>query len=383
MTNRPVDRPHFPALDGLRGVAVLGVLAHHFGQHFPSLRHWLWGGWSGVDLFFVLSGFLITGILLDTKHGPYYWQRFYFRRILRIFPLYYLVLLTVLCLLPALPPFQTPEIGGIISRQGWLWSHTSNILIGLEQTWPFRAGWLSLNHTWSLAIEEQFYLVWPWLVLVLDRRRLAWACAGMVVGSLILRFGMTLAGFSTLANYVWTPCRLDSLAIGALIALITRSPAGPAKLRALAPKILAGTGFLLAGTVLATQGFRYLDQPFATFGFTLLALFFGAVVVLCLDSHPATGWLNNLFLRRTGQYSYGIYLFHHLLSPLYLNLFPPAQLVGWLGSDWGGGLLFLGLACACTWLIAMTSFHLLEAPLLGLCHRWPPTEAANARQSPT
>jgi len=172
---------HDPPLDGIRGLAALLVACYHFGRPevagpgSQAIGFFTQFGWAGVDLFFVLSGFLIGGILLDTRDRPRFLRTFFKRRALRIFPLYFVFLAAyVLVIVPQLPGPPTD----IVSRQGWLWTYLANFDIA-------RHGWYSgvgssANALWSLAIEEQFYLVAPFAVLLLARRgvtTLAIACA--------------------------------------------------------------------------------------------------------------------------------------------------------------------------------------------------------------
>src|SRR3954466_4450020 len=217
----PTVRGHLPTLDGLRGIAILAVMIHHaaeFGQgNSPAtaVHQFLHLGRHGVDLFFVLSGFLITGILLDSKGSPRYFSTFYARRTLRIFPLYYGVLLVVLVVLPLIVP-QPPAAREVIADQGWLWLYASNILMAWRNRVLFNGEHVYLSHFWSLAVEEQFYLVWPLVVLLVGGRGLAWVCAACLPVALVVR-GLTTRGSEFSAAIFLTPCRVDSLAVGALV----------------------------------------------------------------------------------------------------------------------------------------------------------------------
>jgi len=179
-------------LDGLRGVAILLVLFLHFiiGQGVPApsvlVDWWFIGivraGWMGVDLFFVLSGFLITGILLDTKGSRHYFRQFYTRRVLRIFPLYYGSLVLFLILLPTLFP-DDQVLHDLHADAVWFWTYLYNVKVAAAGFTPSSA----LGHFWSLAVEEQFYLIWPIVVLCLGRRHLLGAFWAGVVGALLCR----------------------------------------------------------------------------------------------------------------------------------------------------------------------------------------------------
>src|SRR5262245_13745 len=170
-----------PALDGLRGLAILPVMLTHFvsdGDLSPVSKvdeivsATLTLGWVGVELFFVLSGFLITGILLDSRGAPHYFRNFYIRRTLRIFPLYYGFLALWLGVLPLFYkwPNDVLKVVSIPVSPVWSWAYLTNIVQALHDDW--RAGPPYTTHFWSLAIEEQFYLVWPTVVFLFSRRRL-------------------------------------------------------------------------------------------------------------------------------------------------------------------------------------------------------------------
>jgi peptidoglycan/LPS O-acetylase OafA/YrhL len=243
----PGDRPHHvPALDGLRGVTILMVMVFHtsvIGFIARPDRPWVdaaWLrfamlGWSGVDLFFVLSGLLITGILLDAKAAAgdlrRYFGSFYARRALRVLPLYYAVVCFALLVLPHIPNAKADRFGSIRGDEAWYWTLLSNWIIGYRHT--FRHGILDV--TWSLSIEEQFYLLWPAVVLLASRRTLGWICGGLMVTSIAARTGLYLLGGSHEAMHVtmltWTPCRMDGLAAGSALAVLARRPGGLAAWR--------------------------------------------------------------------------------------------------------------------------------------------------------
>jgi peptidoglycan/LPS O-acetylase OafA/YrhL len=153
-------------LDGIRGIAVLWVMLHHFqlyGEGFPpttfldrQVERLTISGWIGVDLFFVLSGFLITGILLDSKSNTGYFRKFYMRRFLRIFPLYYGFLFAFMFVLPLIDP-EGAEFQLQFKEQIWYWTY----LINWKLATIYVSEYIGISHFWSLAIEEQFYLVWP------------------------------------------------------------------------------------------------------------------------------------------------------------------------------------------------------------------------------
>ena len=264
-----------PELDGLRGVAVLLVLFHHFviysgitgdvvvDRVVSTLASY---GWVGVDLFFVLSGFLITGILYDTKTQPGYFRNFYSRRALRIFPLYFGFF--ALSLLAA-PVLLSPDDGQkLVDMQGWYWTYMTNIEVVMAGQWPAPQ---HLNHFWSLAIEEQFYLIWPMAVLALSHRHLVRLAVGCMATALLLRITAPF-GMSALDAYVLLPTRMDSLAAGALVALLVRSDNGLRALKAWSLPGIAMSAILLV--LLAGLEGRpdASDRLVVIFGYPLIAL---------------------------------------------------------------------------------------------------------------
>ena len=233
---------HNAALDGVRGVAIALVLATHFLAPFSAaarnqregrgwiLAHLFDAGWVGVDLFFVLSGFLITGILADAKGGRHYFRNFYIRRSLRVFPLYYGVLLVCCVILPLL------GVGTIESgKQGWLWGYGVS-LFPMFSGAEFRLGNdmnLLFTHFWTLAVEEHFYLVWPLLVCFMGRQTLMRLCVGLGVLAFVARCVCVKLGASTPVMYEVTFLRMDGMLAGAWAALAIRGPLGIAPLVAL------------------------------------------------------------------------------------------------------------------------------------------------------
>lgn len=249
---------HVPALDGLRAIAVLMVVLAHCKEATPR---WIWQvlhqGGFGVYLFFVLSGFLITRILLSGKNKPAYFRNFYARRTLRIFPLYYGVLALQFWVL--LPIFPTPHILADAHYQGWLWAYGYNVLTAIKDHYFFTSDWMFMGHFWTLAVEEQFYLVWPFIVLALCRESLLKLCIGIVALTPILRLAFYAAGANRYWVTMFTLCQMDSLALGAMLACLESS----GRLNAVVP--MARRVVLGLGAILVICSFFYPRSPESTF----------------------------------------------------------------------------------------------------------------------
>ena len=376
MSAEPGSR--IPALDGLRGIAILLVLVMHFtlyGGPPPSspaespadaaFYQTALAGWIGVDLFFVLSGFLITGILWDTKGGDGYFRSFYMRRVLRIFPLYYGALAVFFILLPLLFPLH-PGFRSLRQDAVWYWSYLSNVQIA-------RAGWPpfgALGHFWSLAVEEQFYLVWPLTVFLLDRRRLMALCLACIAGAFLLRVGLHLA-HREVAAFVLTPARMDALAAGAFLALAGRGPAGFASLARWAGPAAAVLAAALAAIFLWRRGLPSEDAVVGTVGYSLVTGLCGALLVLALTSPAAGSVLTSSGLVLFGRLSYGLYVFHHPLLFLRPDVLSSASFPRFLGSPLPGRLLFILLATAVSLALAWLSWHFYEKQFLKLKDHFP------------
>jgi peptidoglycan/LPS O-acetylase OafA/YrhL len=360
-----------PALDGLRGIAIVSVLVFHFTMYAPHsltlvfadrvFHRFSQAGWIGVDLFFVLSGFLITGILYDTRGQDHYFTNFYARRVLRIFPLYYasLLIFTIVlpCLFPAHPALDYPKHHSL-----WYWTYLANVRIAAAG-WP-ESG--SIAHFWSLAVEEQFYLVWPVIVLLLRRRQLMGLCFACVFCALALRAALLWGGYEE-ASFVLTPARMDSLAAGGLLALAVREPGALEWVTRCARPVTLGLGFCLGSIFLWRRGLSSEDPVIAAGGLTLLAFFFAGLVAVAVTS-PANSYLGRIFqssaLRFFGRYSYGLYVFHHPL----LFLKPENFLLEKWPQVYGSGLpvhlLFILAATGASLALALPSWHLYEKHFL-------------------
>lgn len=355
---------HLPALDALRGVAIVLVLVHNLSIFGPSVSVFdkLWNafveaGWVGVQLFFVLSGFLITGILLDDRGRDRVrtMRAFYIRRSLRIFPVYYALLLLYFVVVPPFfPPLRRPFAEAV-----WYWVYLSN------WSW-FAFGILpGLGHVWSLAVEEQFYVVWPWVALRVTPRTLARISVAVVIGSLVTRGVLHARHFPDLWLYSATVCRADALAMGALVALASRSEVWRPRLaRALAPAGLFAV-VALGALAVVTHGMNRNNPLIQIWGYSLIGL--GSAVLVALAARPeAPRWQQSRALRFFGKYSYAIYLAHPPIKHVVHHVFG-AKLDAMLETrPIATDAAFIGAITVAAVGVALASWLVLEGPAL----RW-------------
>jgi peptidoglycan/LPS O-acetylase OafA/YrhL len=339
-------REKIPQLDALRGIAILLVIAHNATLHYgtTSYLHPLFDrGWMGVDLFFVLSGFLISGILLDTKESPNYFKNFYARRVLRIWPLYYCLLAFMFVVLPHASASQGVAI---FAKSSPWWAYPlflQNFLLPLSTD---AAG--PLGVTWSLAIEEQFYLVWPIIVRFLSKRQVAILAIAEIAASPFLRYFLAAHHIHIYANFF---CRLDGLMLGAFLAALVRS-----KDFVRERYIGLALAVLAVATPLAVI-FDLRQAEWIVFTFTSLAA--GAVVYLAMFwQQKWFQWpLANRFLLFTGTISYGLFLLHKIAF---------AGVDGLHVNSAKHPLLALGVILIGSYVLAITSWNVLEQPFLRL-----------------
>lgn len=354
-----------PALDGLRGLAILLVLAHNFNlfEGATSLPRKLLdivmnAGWIGVQLFFVLSGFLITGILIDTKPAKNGYRAFFGRRLVRIFPLYYAALFVALVVMPRLA-LPAPLAAGR-EHQIYLWTYVSNWVQ------PFGMTVALVPHFWSLAVEEQFYLVWPFVVRGLSPRRLFQVACGLVIVGLASRLAVRGWLHNEEAAYMWTVCRFDALSFGALGAIAVRNDPMRAWLAERERLLLIGSFTGLVVLFGVTKGLPRVSVLVQSLGYTALALCFAGWLLAAVTRHLREGPGGVLALRplrEVGKYSYGMYIFH-----LPLHLLAGERLLGGPVKDASlvVGLGYFAAATAATFAFAFASYHVLERHFLGL-----------------
>jgi peptidoglycan/LPS O-acetylase OafA/YrhL len=371
-------KTHFGALDGYRAIAILLVFCGHYGgglHQGPILRSLFYFaaiGPAGVGLFFVLSGFLITGILYDTRFDPHYFRTFYARRALRIFPVAYLVMLGCLLLAPLVKyKFQWAQISFLL-YVGNIFAHWNGSLWGVWST-VHPALSISLAHFWSLFVEEQFYLLWPIVVyFVKDRTRLIKIGAAIIVAAFLLRaaFVIFLPFDAAMdAAFRQLPSRADDLAMGGCLALLLRGPNADLWLRRSHALLVAGVmGIIVVFGLSHGPGFY---SPYAlTIGMDCVSVFAVGLVGLCIQPHTmiskALSWAP---LRRLGVYSYGFYVYHTLFGPS-RDLFL-AWAKGYFRSVAAAGALTVVVYFIGTFILAALSYELYEKRFLNLKRFFP------------
>lgn len=342
--------PHIPQLDGLRGIALALVVLHHV---FVT---WTWRGAPrpllafakdatvGVDLFFVLSGFLITSILIRSKGTPGTLRQFYSRRILRIWPVYY-VLLAVKCL----ETWWT--------RTPYGWARCTVFVQNFLPAWPASA---DFNQTWSLCVEEHFYLVWPLLVLLLPKRVLPFIAGGVVaISPLVRAFGLH-RGANAKQLYTYTQYRLDGIALGSLLALLLAAGIlDSALVRRLGWIILLA---FLPAAVWVVTSLGEMQPLRVMFGDSFFALAFIGLFCLTLESVHFIRVLSLGPLRQVGKISYGLYMIHS-----FVFAFVGQHLLGVKG-------MFAGIGTSVV--IAALSWRFFESPILQIGRRGPKRKQA-------
>jgi peptidoglycan/LPS O-acetylase OafA/YrhL len=368
-----------PVLDGVRGVAILLVMVHHFGYGASAstfigrlllvlCKH----GELGVDLFFVLSGFLITRILFRTRLEPNYFRNFYARRSLRIFPLYYAYLILYFGIVTRFTHFDEARNREAASYQAWIWLYATNILICL------RGGYLvaSVNHFWSLAVEEHFYLIWPALVKYFDIRRILVVCLVAFAIANACRGVIAWQNWSPYAATVFTLCRVDSLAAGALLAVFEQTQ--PKERIVRAARITFWTLLALVVLYIALPHHTAWSTPVGVMEGSSTAVIFACTIALAVwgpRHSPLSRLFEVRFLRTLGTYAYGLYVLHHPIR-IALQRLIPFERVGVLVHSYPLGLFLHSLlAGAASLVAALLSYHLFEKHLLKLKRFFEPRSA--------
>ncbi|HEX4142746.1 MAG TPA: acyltransferase [Pirellulales bacterium] len=382
--NRPVEseRPvwaqapslpkHVPALDGIRGFAILLVTAYRFSlgpvdADYGRIGRVLFKAFSvgnlGVDLFFVLSGFLITGILFDAKGSSHYFRNFYLRRALRIYPLYYGVLLVALVALPLLLGARYQLFPEARADQASLWLYVANFLMGFRNEWCLG----SFRHFWSLCVEEHFYLLWPLVIFFCSRRQAMAACLLTISFAIVGRIVWLMLGGPKVAIEAFTCFQCDGLALGSFLALVARGPRG---IRAYLP-------WALVGMILTGLSMGYIstlaDRQLLGFPITICSAFFGGLLVLAVSARSTT-WLGKIWGSRPlaffGKYSYAMYVFQLPLIEILAPVLNPEMLIERSGSAFIGRMAYILAMFAITTAGAVLSWNLFEKHFLALKSRF-------------
>lgn len=383
----PEDR--IAALDGVRGVAIVLVVIFHVFKMAPaaidpthSSFHPLDQAvdfvtvsfFCGVELFFVLSGFLITGILLDSRGKPGYFRNFYARRTLRIFPLYYGVLAVVLLLIPALCMLAGRGVpyAGLYAKlqenQFYLWTYTSNFLRGEgDHEFP------GMSHFWTLAIEEQFYLVWPLCVFLVAPRRMLPFCLSLVVAAFGLRAAMYYAGLEAPVIRQFTPARVDTLLLGAAAAVVIREPALMKRITPWLGTIVAVCLASLLAIALYEGKFGGGKPTVVVYGYSILSILFAAWILWVMSganrAASATPLLETAWLQTIGKYSYALYVFHWPIARVVHELFTRKDwklYPEYASSSIPDAAIALAIVSTLTFVAAWLSWHLYEVHWLKL-----------------
>ncbi|MDJ0864916.1 MAG: acyltransferase [Myxococcota bacterium] len=359
---------HRVQLDALRAFAVSAVMVAHYANGvLPAVHRALPWGQLGVQLFFVLSGFLITGILLrlrdevDARHFSRNSAllRFYARRALRIFPVFYATLALIVWL--DVEPARETAV--------WHATYLSNLYFSLRG-----ATHGPVTHFWTLALEEQFYLLWPWLVLLAPRNRLGPWIAGAVALGLIWRAGALAAGVNTIAVQWLLPGRIDNLALGALLAWAWHSGNGELRAR------LTHWGLWLGLPLAIAACLAHADYRRHPLTLSLTPLAFGLLFTWLVDRAAVGfgGWTGRLLAFRPlvylGRISYGLYLLH-MFVPTFIHRFAPGSAIDPAAHP----LTSRAAAVPLSILLAAISWQAFEQPILRLKRRFPYATAVGER----
>jgi peptidoglycan/LPS O-acetylase OafA/YrhL len=400
MTAPARSRRRVPAIDGLRGVAILSVVLFHSFLSTRTLgvrtidRVFEIGLGIvqpvAIDLFFTMSGYLITSILDGTRDADHPLRTFYVRRALRIVPLYYAFLLGVVIFLPSLPSTIIGAPGSIV----WQFGFMTNIALDLGGN---RAVGALFPHFWTLAVEEQFYLLWPLLILFQPARRNLKACLVVLALSLVTRtvmaFGSSFHLFllpfdhkdSILSILVFTPAHLDGLAIGAIAALLERQ--NPELLKKMARKSIpvAIAGMVVTILIVVSPPSRDALAPAAWVSAMpfFSSVFFAGIIALTAMGETATPrWMTWPPLTSVARYSYGMYAFHIPLITLLFYFHFVRQQVAIRGYDIPYRMFFFVVIASISYGLGFLSWHLYEKHFLKLAPRYrysAVSETANPR----
>jgi peptidoglycan/LPS O-acetylase OafA/YrhL len=358
------ERGHVRALDGLRGIAILLVLLLHLFPFYP-LSYLTNLGWTGVDLFFVLSGFLITGILYDSKHKKNYYRNFLAKRVLRIFPLYYLILIIF---------FFVDKFSGVSGFQYFpnsqvpFWTYTSNFIMAFGNLKPEGIG-VHISHFWSLAIEEQFYLFWPFCILLFANRGIFLVCLLFIATSVVIKNVYPVYPF----NYFFTLSRMEGLLFGALLAILIR--VNKNVLQKWIPVLLVVSVIVVTSIILYTRDLGNGSELVMRFGYTFIDLMFCCILAYIFDKEKAGRIFSKLLSSPTlvffGKYSYGLYVYHWIVYSI-LAATITSFVNGFLKAGFVSSMVIAVICLVLTITVSYASYHLIEKHFLKLKSRFEP-----------
>lgn len=313
MTKNTLNKhAYFQNIDALRGVAIILVLIVHstlnsgiYAKYFNMFASF---GSFGVDLFFVISGFLITTILLNSKESPNYFKNFYARRMLRIFPLYYGFIVLYLFILPLVIQDSSLEyIQHLREHQLYYWFYIPNILFSLH---PEK---IHFFHLWSLAVEEQYYIIWPVIVFFFNPKSLIKLLLIVIPLSFFLRCFFVFKGYNQFFIWSFTPIRLEAIAIGSLVAIIYVHKASFVhKVLVHINNLIIIFSTIIILALLYNKGLYWNTPSVQTLGILFIDIFFG-LLVLKIISMPdfKESFFKSLF-QTFGKYCYAIYMLHEV-----------------------------------------------------------------------
>jgi peptidoglycan/LPS O-acetylase OafA/YrhL len=370
--------PRFPELDGVRGLAMASVLIWHYAAFQTSpgttaayVQRLFSLTWAGVDLFFVLSGFLVGGILLDNRDAPHLLKTFYVRRTCRLAPLFYVILALFAATLMSgvLDPRGSAWAAWLVADPMPLWAYatqTQNVLMVDRQS--HGANWLAV--TWSLAVEVQFFAFVPWLIRLVPPGSIVRALLAIIIGAVLFRsfvhFVFPQSGF---AGFLLMPGRLDALCLGVLGAVAVRRLDLRTRLERSLPQLRAAAVCLAAATLLLiATGEGIATATMNVWGHSVIALLGLAIILLAVISeHGRTRRCLRLrWLVWLGTVSYGVFLLHQPMSGLLHGMLrghTPRI------ADAPDAAVTL-LALACTLTLAAVSERFLERPFIQLGQRF-------------
>jgi peptidoglycan/LPS O-acetylase OafA/YrhL len=352
MTGVGIFKPRYiPGFDGMRAFSAAIVMACHLSTPGFGL------GWSGVSCFFVLSGFLITGILVDAKDTENYYAAFYARRALRILPAYYITIFAII----AIGIARKSDISDWPYFVAYLQNFPYSIASSAEAVrFPLEG-----SHTWSLAVEEQFYLLWPFVVMAVSQKTLMRIAIALIVFSPIFRWLAFQTTGHWFASYSLLPCQADMLAWGAMAALLNWK-----RDRAVIERVALYSAAIFLCLIVALSFYKPIVQLFVSFKGSVFYGLLGATYLSWIIVAQSGGRLTKLLelppLRYLGRISYGLYLYHW---PIFL-------IIDDLRMPYGPAFI-VALKLSLTFLLAAISYALIEQPLLNMKDKlFPPTRSA-------